>query len=197
MTSGIYLIQNKKTGQKYIGQSIDVERRWSEHLRHGKYKNYSRIDNAIVKYGENNFTLSIIEEIDNEHELNEREQYWIRYYNTYKDKNHYNLTPGGDFNPSKNPEIAKKISQTVSKQKKGKKLTFIHKINISKSQNTSGYYRVRIEKTKNCKQGFIYSYLYYDDNGKQQAIRSIDIEKLKRKVEEKKLKWICFDEELE
>lgn len=28
MTCGIYMIQNKQTGQKYIGQSVDIESRF-------------------------------------------------------------------------------------------------------------------------------------------------------------------------
>jgi len=48
---------------------------------------------AIRKYGENNFYIELLETttIDN---LNEREKYWISYYNSYK--NGYNSTLGGD-----------------------------------------------------------------------------------------------------
>lgn len=28
---GIYSITNKKTGERYIGESMDIERRWKEH----------------------------------------------------------------------------------------------------------------------------------------------------------------------
>ena len=104
MTCGIYMIKNKKTGQKYIGQSINIEKRWKDHC-YGYDKKNSYIDNSINKYGqykcENNSDL-----------LNELERYYIWKYNTYQDKNHYNLTPGGDFNPAKVPEIAKKISKS-------------------------------------------------------------------------------------
>lgn len=31
MTCGIYMIQNKQTGQKYIGQSVDIESRYRGH----------------------------------------------------------------------------------------------------------------------------------------------------------------------
>ncbi len=29
--SGIYMIENKTTGQKYIGRSCNIHRRWTEH----------------------------------------------------------------------------------------------------------------------------------------------------------------------
>lgn len=124
MTCGIYLIKNKKTGQKYIGQSIDIERRWSEHKRYGQYRNDSYIDRAINKYGENNFELIIIEETPI-YLLNEREEYWISFYNTFEDKKHYNLTPGGEFAPSRVPEIAKKILE--KRDLSGKKNPFYGK----------------------------------------------------------------------
>ena len=51
------------------------------------------IHKAMLKYGIDSFSITQIEECDNE-KLNEREQYWIAYYDTYK--NGYNATLGGD-----------------------------------------------------------------------------------------------------
>lgn len=144
MTCGIYLIQNKKTQQKYIGQSNNIERRWKEHVYKKDIKN-SRIEYAIKKYGKNNFNFIIIEILPNDKDiLNTREQYWIKYYNTYNDKNHYNLTPGGKFSPMTNKDICKKVSITkkgtplseehknkLSKAHKNKKLSKSHRNNIS------------------------------------------------------------------
>ena len=49
---------------------------------------------AMNKYGVDNFSVSCVEEVQNENELSEREQYWIRFYDSY---NHgYNATLGGD-----------------------------------------------------------------------------------------------------
>lgn len=90
MTTGIYKITNKINGKSYIGQSVCIERRWKEHLnRHSK----SLIHKAIEKYGEQNFDFSIVEECCQE-DLDEKEQYWIKYYNTFNDG--YNLTRGGN-----------------------------------------------------------------------------------------------------
>ena len=62
MVCGIYLIENKKTKQKYIGQSNNIERRIREHkIAHDK--NY--IDNAFNKYGADMFSIKIIEELPN------------------------------------------------------------------------------------------------------------------------------------
>ena len=96
---GIYKITNKVNGKVYIGQSIDIERRWKTHLLNAK----NEVQNVLLyqafqKYGIENFDFSIIEEIPEE-KLNEREQYWIRYYNSYigfTNHNGYNMTLGAD-----------------------------------------------------------------------------------------------------
>lgn len=96
MTSGIYMIKNKKTGQMYIGQSINIERRFDEHIR-GINIETQYIDSAIRKHGKNSFNYDIIEKLPNNKKiLNERERYWIDYYNTFSDKKHYNLLIGGN-----------------------------------------------------------------------------------------------------
>ena len=94
MTCGIYLFINKVNGSKYIGQSKNIEHRKKEHIHK---KSTSRIHQAIQKYGLHNFDFIILEELPYDiNLLNEREQYWIQIFNTYKSKKHYNLTQGGD-----------------------------------------------------------------------------------------------------
>lgn len=59
------------------------------------YKNThcSLIKYAFHKYGVDNFIFEVLEECKQE-ELNEKEQYWIKYFDTFE--NGYNLTLGGD-----------------------------------------------------------------------------------------------------
>jgi group I intron endonuclease len=98
--SGIYKITNLKNGHLYIGMSKNCLKRFSDHFSkalHSKDEEDLRkpLYSAIRKYGKENFSAEIIEECE-EDELFKREIYWIGYYNSYKDKAHYNLTPGGD-----------------------------------------------------------------------------------------------------
>lgn len=72
---------------------------------------------------------------------------------------------------------------------KNKSFSDEHKRKISITMNTSGYLYVYKQKTKRCKQGFIWTYKYYDENGKRKSISSIDIKKLKKKVKAKGLEW--------
>lgn len=89
MSCGIYKITNLVNGKVYIGQSINIERRWEKH----KTSNDDfAIHQAIKKYGLSNFTCEIIEEC-NQDELNEKEIYWINQYDSIK--NGYNMIPGG------------------------------------------------------------------------------------------------------
>lgn len=106
------MIKNKNTNQFYIGQSIDIERRWQEHLK-GYDAEHSYIDKAILKHGKDNFELIILEILDNNKDiLNDMEQYYIKKFNTYENTFHYNLTIGGDVSPMSNPKVAEKISQS-------------------------------------------------------------------------------------
>lgn len=94
---GIYKIQNKLNNKVYIGQSNDIERRFKEHCSYKRNKNSNKhtIDRAICKYGKESFTYEIIEECPLE-KLDEREIYWIQYYNSYEKG--YNCTKGGQQN---------------------------------------------------------------------------------------------------
>ena len=97
MTCGIYKIENKLNGKVYIGQSIFIEDRWKNHKIIGKNKNYifhyKPLYQDMYNYGLDNFEFSIIEKCLKEN-LNDREVYWIKYYNSYQ-PNGYNLTYGG------------------------------------------------------------------------------------------------------
>lgn len=89
---GIYKITKKDNGKAYIGQSNNIERRFQQHCYKGE-KARIPLDIAIKKYGKDAFTFEILEEC-NLQQLNEREFYWIKYYDTVK--NGYNCSEGGD-----------------------------------------------------------------------------------------------------
>lgn len=91
---GIYKITNKINGKSYIGQSIDVERRFLHHKKYRRTgeKNKS-LYRAIKKYGIENFSFEIID-ICRKEELDKKETYYIEKYGTFK--NGYNMTKGGE-----------------------------------------------------------------------------------------------------
>ena len=93
---GIYKFTNKLNGNIYIGQSTDISARRRSHFNdaysHGK-DSTCPFHQAIIKYGEDGFDFEILEECSKEL-LNERERYWIEYYDSYR--HGYNASPGGD-----------------------------------------------------------------------------------------------------
>lgn len=89
---GIYKITNKQNNHCYIGQSRNIEKRWSNHIYHDKSKDEYPLYRAFKKYGLDNFSFEILEECDLA-QLNEREQYYIKLYQP-----EYNQTVGIDYN---------------------------------------------------------------------------------------------------
>ena len=120
----IYKITNKLNNKIYIGQTIrSLEERFLEHKR---CKKDFYLHNSIRKYGEENFTAEIIDYADSRDELNEKEAYWIKFYQS--DIEGYNMKPGGSYNPMnveaiklshdmkmRSPEVRQKISNTMKK----------------------------------------------------------------------------------
>lgn len=98
MKKDIYIIRNTINDKVYIGQATDTAERWKKHIYDARYENKNNIEKqvihkAMIKYGYENFYYEILEsQIDN---YNEREQYWIKKYNSLI-PNGYNVSPGGD-----------------------------------------------------------------------------------------------------
>jgi group I intron endonuclease len=102
MTCGIYCIENKINGKKYIGKGKDVFIRMTN-----PHETCRFINSAIKKYGKENFNRYIVEYCGL-NELTEREQYYIQKWNT-KTPNGYNLTDGGEGIVNPSPETRKKM----------------------------------------------------------------------------------------
>ena len=93
---GIYKITNKINGKIYIGQSVDIYRRWKDEKTRAFNQNSSEYNTkksrAFRKYGLENFLFEVVEECSKE-QLDEKERFWINKYDSYT--NGYNETLGG------------------------------------------------------------------------------------------------------
>ena len=88
----VYITTNHVNGKQYIGQrKYDKQGKWKEYLGSGII-----LSRAIEKYGLKNFSKEIIEECKTKKILNDREIYWINYYNAVESDNFYNIASGGD-----------------------------------------------------------------------------------------------------
>lgn len=84
--SGIYRITNIETQQMYIGQAKDVRERWREHLKCAlgiDTPSSTKLYPNMMKYGVENFTFELLETCTDTTQLNEKERYWIEFYDTY------------------------------------------------------------------------------------------------------------------
>lgn len=81
--SGIYRITCLSNGKMYVGQSVDIKTRWTQHIKAGLA--FAPASNALYRamqeYGVQNFTFEILEEVP-PLKLNERESYYIDFYKT-------------------------------------------------------------------------------------------------------------------
>jgi len=86
------MILNTVNGKIYIGKSINIERRWKEELN-GQLNDH--IKRSMDKYGITNFKFSVILECEAE-ELDEKEKFYIDFYNSHHRDFGYNKTLGGE-----------------------------------------------------------------------------------------------------
>lgn len=121
----IYKITNLINNKIYIGQVYNksINDRFNRHCDGASNMSKSYLARAIHKYGRENFKVEQIEECYSVLELNEREKYWIAYYNSTNGEIGYNLTPGGEGGNTylcKSEEEMSVIRHKISNANKGK-----------------------------------------------------------------------------
>ena len=100
---GIYSITDKTTGNMYIGQSVDIERRFAEH-KAPKARGNAKLHKDIREKGIDNFEFAVIEECSID-DLNLKELQYIKKLNPF-----YNTV-----GKSVSAETRKKISEGTKK----------------------------------------------------------------------------------
>lgn len=145
----IYKIKNKINNKLYVGQAIKILsngkkngylKRFQIHIKNSltnKKNGCPLLENAIRKYGSDNFEIELILECKIS-ELNYYENYYVEYYNTLS-PNGYNLMTGGGNGRILSDESRNKMSKTrtgkkhteITKQRIGEK----HKNKIVKKES--------------------------------------------------------------
>ena len=101
------MYKSKTTQKCYIGLSSQIEERQKQHLRLSKKENPSKdFYKAVQELGWGDFTFSILEECNKDitrEELNEKEEYYIKKYDSYN--NGYNMTKGGTNDCNNNRKL--------------------------------------------------------------------------------------------
>ena len=129
----IYKITNIQNNKSYIGQSIrPIEQRFHRHINDALNNILdTHFARAIRAYGKENFQIEVIDTALTQEELNQKEQYWIQYYNTVEDG--YNETDaiskcGGNTYKSKTEEEMESIKEKIRQTKLGSKNPMARKI---------------------------------------------------------------------
>ncbi len=140
----IYVASNRLNGKVYVGQTITsrwrddkipIEERWNKEIqdaygkkRRGEGLRY--IENAIIKYGRDNFNLEERDIANDQEELDAKERHWIKELDAMNREKGYNMTEGGlggrpsqevieklrkiGLEKAKDPEWHEKVSKGVS-----------------------------------------------------------------------------------
>ena len=129
----IYKITNIQNNKVYIGQTIrPIKDRFHRHINDAMNNILdTHFARAIRKYGKDNFIIEEIDFANNQNELNKKEQYWIRYYDSIY--NGYNETDaiskcGGNTYLSKTKEEMDVIKEKIRQTKLGDKNPMAKKI---------------------------------------------------------------------
>ena len=129
----IYKITNLKNNKVYIGQTIrPIEQRFRRHISDAINDNLdTHFARAIRKYGPENFAIEQIDYANNDEELLQKEQYWIKFYNSVEEG--YNETDaiskcGGNTYRSKTEKEMEIIKEKIRQTKIGAKNPMARKI---------------------------------------------------------------------
>lgn len=185
---GIYKITNKLNGKMYIGQSVDIEKRWLAHKRLSKTDD-GHLYSAMRNYGLDNFTFSLICEVP-ESALDQYEISYIKYYETTDPEKGYNKKDGG-AKGRHSEESKKKMSESqkgvnhplfgkprsvetknkMSESHKGKKMSEESKQKMSEAKkNMTDESKQKMSEAKKGNQYSLKQYLYQGNvyNGLQE-----------------------------
>ena len=129
----IYKITNIQNNKVYIGQTIrPIEQRLKRHFNDALNNILdTHFARAIRKYGKENFIIEQIDTAQTQDELNQKERYWIQYYNSVNDG--YNETDaiskcGGNTYQSKTDAEMEVIKEKIRQSKIGAKNPMARKI---------------------------------------------------------------------
>lgn len=115
----IYKICNTVNQKVYIGQTIEsLDKRFKRHIGYNCRDNDTKFYRAIKKYGYDKFYIELLEEVENQSELNQKEIYYIEKYNSILEG--YNTAKGGlgGDTLSNHPNL-KNIKKKISKAHTG------------------------------------------------------------------------------
>ena len=104
---GIYKITSP-SGKCYIGQSIDIERRWNGYINSGAPEQ-PKLHRSLIKYGPDKHKFEIIEECT---DLNRKERFYQEKFDTVNNGLNLRYTKTGDKSGTLSKETCSKMSKS-------------------------------------------------------------------------------------
>lgn len=141
----IYLLKFPN-GKAYVGQTCKtaIQRFHGHKTDSRRSKPKTLVAQAIKKYGEDSVCISVIDTAENKKQADEKEIYYIQLYNTFKNKNGYNYTTGGDGFRSTHSEKTRKLISDHHK-----------KFNINNTWALEKFYQENPEKRSEIQKKFL------------------------------------------
>jgi group I intron endonuclease len=140
--SGIYAIINRVNNKIYIGKTKNFYQRYHQYLYGIKSKKTKHVNsyllNSILKHKSENFRFEIIEilNLNKINSFNEKELYWMDYYNTCCRLKGYNLRRDSSSGMIVHKETSLKISNRLKKEwSDGLRSNHSNKLKINWSNN--------------------------------------------------------------
>ena len=121
------------SGMSYIGQTINLENRKNNHWSHRNDSEPFHV--ALRVHGKDAFKWDILEKCDTSI-ANEREMYWIAYYDSFE--NGFNKDSGGRYSSCKSQTDESNIKRSVSLKGRTKKSKTINLLSAAMQGNSNG-----------------------------------------------------------
>lgn len=137
----IYKITNIINNKIYIGQTNNFKQRKLQHINRSRYK-HSPLYDDMRKYDIDNFKFEVIDKTDDNQQLNDLEQYYIKLYNSMESG--YNIRAGGNVMHIKShmlthkasmnkQDVKERISKSLKQYRENNEFTVTHRQNLSKA----------------------------------------------------------------
>ena len=145
----IYKITCNKNGKIYIGQTKRaLQMRFDLHVKYAEQGGRLALSRAIMKYGKESFTIEQIDQAESKEEIDEKERYYIKYFNSTDRNIGYNLTDGGEggntykyLSTERLLEIKDKISSKNLGEQNGKHTVIYMKDTILNKEKRFGSFQ--------------------------------------------------------
>lgn len=149
--SCVYEILNTKTGKRYIGSSKNYKRRKEEHIYLLKRGDHSSIylQNSFDKNGIESFIFNILELVEDNKDLFNKEQFYLDKYSSYKRAFGYNIcsVAGKSLGLTRSKSSEQKRIQSILGRKNSKE-TIEKMSNSAKKRGIPFNHRLKMEESR-------------------------------------------------